>query len=159
MPRKQRLAWEPGAVFAVPLADGTLALGQAIALMWPNVVYCALTTRRTERAQTAVTAISRSDTIALVALTREQLDYGAWPVLGYAQLVASKAEFANERFAAAGYVGAKVYDAALAEDFLNAAHALAPWDDWHDAGYLDTWLISPAHKPRVLRFKSDAPAS
>jgi hypothetical protein len=34
-------------------------------------------------------------------------------------------------------VGSTIYDAAIAEDFMNAFYALQPWDDWHNPDYLD----------------------
>jgi len=159
MTRKRRVHWEPGAQFAVPLPDGSYGIGQAIALMMPNVVYCALTSHRALALPAAPAAVSPADVVSRVAVSREQLDYGAWPILAATQLLAEKADFTNEKFASVGYVGAKVYDAALAEEFLAAFHGLAPWDDYHDPHYLDAWLTSPARKPIALRFRSDAPAS
>jgi hypothetical protein len=159
MTRKRKVSWDPGVVFAVPLPDGSVGIGQAIALMWANVVYCALTDRRLPSASTHARPLDSDSVVARVALTREQLDYGAWPLLGEQPPVCAKADFSNERFASQGYVGAVVYDAALAEDFLAAFHALTPWDNWHDPDYLDHWLVSPDRKPRVLQFKSGTPAS
>lgn len=69
-----------------------------------------------------------------------------------------KAEFRNEQFASTGYVGARVHDAGIAEEFLAAFHALMTRDDWHDPAYLDHWLVSPACKPAVLKFKSSVAA-
>ena len=158
MPRQQNVPWDPGVVFAVPLPDNTAAVGQAIALMLPNVVYCALTDIRLASVSAKPPSLEPSSVVSRVALTREQLDYRAWPLLGEQPLVCTKDDFNNERFASKGYVGATIYDAALAEDFLAAFHALAPWDDWHDPHYLDGWLVSPERKPRVLQFKSGSPA-
>ena len=121
----------------------------------PNVVYCALTDRRVSSCTSGAPTLRPDDVVALVALTREQLDFGAWPLLGLSSLIATSRDFANERFAASAYAGAKIYDAALAEDFLAAFHALRPWDDWHDPHYLDAWLVSPSRKPRHLLLKSD----
>ena len=159
MTRKKRITWPFGAIFAVPLPDGSYALGQVIAPMMTNVVYCALTDYRSPELPASPPPLTADNVISRVALTREQLDFGAWPIVGIANPLVTKPEFANERFARSGYVGARLHDAALAADFLAAFHALVPWDDWHDPKYLDTWLIGPHRKPKVLRFKSDAAAS
>ena len=156
-PRKRE--WSLGSVFAVLLPDGSHALGQAVAVMMPNVVYCALTNQTVQVLPDTAPNVTRDNVIARVALTREQLAYGAWTVLGVAPAISRKDEFPNEAFARNGYVGARVYDAAIAEEFLAAFHALVPWDDWHDPRYLDNWLVSPDKKPNNLRYKHSASAS
>ena len=162
MPRKQKISWPLGAVFAVPLPDGTFALGQAIGMMMANVVYCALTATRVASlaaAADAVSALTPVDVVTRQALTREQLDYAAWTVVGRAAPLAAVADFNNERFAKDRYVGATIHDAAVAEEFLAAFHALAPWDDWFDPTYLDSWLVSLDRRPSVLQFKSGRAAT
>jgi hypothetical protein len=162
MSRNRKTHWPLGAIFAVALPDGTFALGQAISMMMANVVYCALTDRSVSSiaaATSAVPTLTPKDVVARVALTREQLDYAAWPVVGVADPLAAVTHFTNERFAATRYVGATMYDAVVAQDFLAAFHALAPWDDWFDPDFLDAWLVSPDRKPAVLLFKSGRAAT
>ncbi len=162
MPRKRKISWAIGAVFGVPLPDGTFALGQTIGMMMANVVYCALTATRVPSlaaAADAVSGLKPADVVARQALTREQLDYAAWTVVGRAAPLAAATDFNNERFAKDGYVGATIYDAGVAEEFLAAFHALAAWDDWFDPTYLDSWLVSPDRRPSVLRFKSGRAAT
>jgi hypothetical protein len=160
MARKRKVPWEFGAVFAVPLPDGTFGLGQAVAAMLPNVVYCAFTKQRTGDLALGMPALTPTDVVSRVPVTREQLDYAAWPVLGNAPMLCTRQDFAAEATAPRGFVGATVYDAALAENFLAAYHALAAWDDWHQPDYLDRWLTSPSVKPAQLAWKdSSGPAS
>lgn len=140
-------------MFAVPLPDGSHAFGQAIALMMKNVVYCALTERRATTLAQGRPELTPASVVARVALSREQLDFGAWTALGVAPLVCRKSDFGNERFAGKGYVGAKIFDAALAQDFLAAFHGLAYWDSLHDPKYFDAWLVSPERKPATVRLR------
>ncbi len=153
MARKRKVTWEFGAVFAVPLPDGTFGIGQTIAAMMTNVVYCAFTRQRVSGIGGGVPGLLSTDVVSRVPVTREQLDYAAWPILGVAPLCCAKSDFAAEAFANRGYVGATLYDAALAEDFLAAFHALAAWDDWHEPDCLDRWLVSARAKPETLRWK------
>lgn len=149
-------------MFAVPLPDTTYALGQAVALMSPTLVYCALTDRRVKTLPRTAPTLRPDDVVSRVALTREQLDFGAWPILGTAPPVCAKVDFANERYKRRGYVGAVMYDAALAEDFLAAFHGILPWDEFDpdpespDEEFFGSWLVSPDRKPRKLKFKSKA---
>ena len=128
-------------------------------MMMPNVVYCAFTSARIGALPSTAPVLSSDQVVSRVAVTREQLDHGAWHILGQGAPVADKADFSNEAHAGRRYVGAKIYDAALAEEFLAAFHALTPWDDFHDPQYLDAWLTRPECKPLRLLYKSDAPAS
>ena len=159
MPRRSKVSWKELDVFAVPLPDGSCAFGQAIGMMMTNVVYCALTDQRAPSVPAAPPSLLPAQVVARVALSREQLDYGAWPILGPARALCARSDFPNERFARSGYVGARIYDAALAEEFLAAFHALACWDAFHDPTYLDQWLVSPSRKPARLLFKSTAKSS
>lgn len=155
--RRRRVAWSVGALFGVPLPDGSLAVGQAVALMMPNVVYCALTRVRIPAGASTVPEVGPVDVTARVALTREELDQGAWRVLGEARALSPKGEFANEAFARKGYIGATVYDATVAADFLEAYHGFAFWDDWADPRLFDQWLVAPHQRPDAVRLKGRAP--
>lgn len=155
MPRRTRISWHPKALFRIPLPDGNGRLGQVIGLMTPNVAYCAFSSREAS-AGTEALPLQRSEIIAALAVTREQLDYGVWQIVGHAPPVLSIAEFANEKFATMGYVGARIYDGALAEDLLAAYAGLTEWDDWHDPNYLDGLLLPPCTRPAGALLRSSA---
>ena len=108
---------------------------------------------RTHTVQSEIPKFTFDNVISCIAVSREQIDYGVWRILGYTDIICDKNMFKNEGFASNGYVGAKVYDAALAEDFLSAFHAIIPWDDWFDPNYLDALLISKQKKPNNLKYK------
>jgi hypothetical protein len=149
MPRGgKRVSWEPGSVFAVPLADGSYGCGQAIALMMPNIVYCALTSHRFQELPSECPAIERGDIISLVAVWRNSLGSGKWPIVCVISPIVEKAEFTNERFAARGYVGAKHYDEEIAAEFLSAYFGLIPWNgQWYREWYLDELLAPGVERP------------
>ena len=152
---KRKQKWKDGDLFAVPLEDSTYALGQAIDLQMPNVVRCAIYSAKLSAEDFPRASAVHADgtLISLVATTREQLDFGVWKVLGSALVSVQRDQLPNEQFRAAGWVGAKIYDASIVEEFCNAFHALLPWDDWADPHYLDKLLVSSSLKPKNLVFK------
>lgn len=153
MGRKKKIKWENGDIFAVPLEDKTFGYGQIIDLMWENVVYCAFFDLHTDSLSEDIPKFSKGDIISAIAVSREQLDYDVWKILGYSKPVCKKKIFGNEKFKRKGYVGAEIYDAALAEDFLSAFFAIIPWDNWYKPDYLDKFLISIKKKPHNLIYK------
>ena len=62
-----------------------------------------------------------------------------------------------EPLRASGFIGATITGSGIVDDFVNAFHGLAPWDDWHDPRYLDTLLLDPSKKPRGLVYKDKEP--
>lgn len=155
-PGRRRVKWVAGLTFAVPLPDESFGLGQSSELMWPNVGYCALFAARIPSLETAVPHLVRKDAIALLAVARQGLTGGYWPVVASGPAFFSRADFPNERFREAGYVGAKTYDFGLAEAFLAAYHGLEPWNDWHDPAYLDTMLAPGVGRPATAQVLGDA---
>jgi hypothetical protein len=150
----KRAKWVPGLVVAVPLADGSWGVGQTAELMWPNIGYCALFSARIPQLEAPVPTFARTNLVALLAVDRYGVTSGEWPVLATGPALFPKADFGNERFRSAGYVGAVTYDHALAEDLLSAYHGLTPWNTWHDEHYLDTMLAPGVGRPPTARVLS-----
>ncbi len=153
MVNRKKTKWNNGAVFAIPLKDGSFGIGQIVSLMMPNVVYCTFFDIHINTVPNDVPEINKEDAISCIAVSREQLDYAIWPIIGYVDILCKKGEFQNENYAANGYIGAKTYDAAIAEDFLSSYYSLLPWDDWYDPNYLDALLLSKKKKPKTLKYK------
>jgi hypothetical protein len=149
MPRGgKRVRWALGSIFAVPLEDGTYGCGQAIALMMPNIVYCALTSHRFQELPTRCPAVQRGDVISLLAVWRNSLGSGKWPIVCELSPIVEAADFPNEQFAASGYVGARHYDEGIAAAFLSAYFGLIPWNgDWIREWYLDDLLAPGIERP------------
>jgi len=152
--RQKKQVWKEGDVFFVPLKDKSWGVGQVIDLMMPNVIRCLFFELKF---QNIPDAIDVSDLIgheiSCVAVTREQIDYGVWKVGQNLPIEIERSSLPNEQFRRTGWVGSKIYDAALAEDFLDSFFGLLPWDDWYDPNFLDEFLLSSNKKPKNLLFK------
>jgi hypothetical protein len=142
-----------GDVFLVPLKDGTLTAGQILDNPMRNVFSCSFYDERIGSVETAPELHAKS-LIALLAVTRHVLDDGRWIVVSHSPPRVEQSKWPNERYRNAGWVGAKIYDAELVQDFLNAYFGLSFWDDYHDPNYLDGLLLDPTNKPHRRRFKS-----
>jgi hypothetical protein len=147
---KKKISWQNGDVFSVKLKDGTYTIGQILDLQMKNVVRCALFDERNINQPEAIMNFNVKNLISLVATTREQLDFGVWKILGNKKIEIPIDDFPNEKFRSNDWVGAKVYDAAIVEEFLDAFYALVPWDEWADPNYLDKLLIDKTKKPDRL---------
>lgn len=123
-------------------------------LMMKNVVSCALYDVRVpcDEAMVPIELPIRR-LIAVLSVSREQLDFGNWKVVGHQPVAADPELWPNEEYRGEGWVGAKVYDATIAEELLDAYNGLLPWDDWHDPEYLDRLLVSRDRKPKHLMYK------
>jgi len=154
MSRRKKQYWSVGDIFSIQQRDRNWSIGQILDLMMPNVVTCAFYDIRSsgdnpiERIQ-----LTPDRLISCVSVSREQLDNGKWKVIGHQQPAVGKDYWPNEKFRDCGWVGAKIYDAGIIEEFLDAFYGLVPWDDWHHPNYLDRFLVSPEKKPEHLVFK------
>ena len=147
----KRSRWAPGAVYAVPLADGSFGFAQAIDAMMDNVIYVALFDNRVHEAPSGPPVLDRQRVVSLAATWRQHLNRGDWAPLGVVAPVVRKSDFPNERFARAGYVGAKHYDAGILADFLSAYQGLLPWNVLYDEGYYDHLLAPGVARPSTVR--------
>lgn len=152
----KRIQWDNGDVFAVRLKDSTYSIGQVLDLQMTNVVRCALFKNKFNAIEDAsiTDTCNSKNLISLVACSKEQLDYGVWKIIGNASILIRPEEFPNEQFRGNNWIGAKSFDAAIVEDFLDAYYSLSPWDDWFNPNYLDQLLISSSKKPRNLIYKN-----
>ncbi len=152
--RRTTQRWHPGDVFAVKQQDGVCTVGQILELMMRNVVSCAFYDIRIACTDAAVPFHLTDDVlIAALSVSREQLDYGKWKVIGHQTIALDSLVWPNEVCRDQLWVGAVVYDATIAEELLDAYNGLVPWDDWHDPEYLDKLLAAPERKPKHVLYK------
>lgn len=157
MKGKKRVRWAPGAVYAVPLTDGSFGLAQAIDAMMENVIYVALFADRFGELPVDPPPLRRESIVSLTATWRQHLNRGDWPFLGKASICVPKSAFPNERFARNWYVGAKHADAALLAQFLSAYHGLLPWNVMYVEDYYDKFLAPGVPRPvNAVILDSDA---
>ena len=157
MPKsKPTQQWEPGDIFTVRQRDGICSLGQVIESLMVNIVSCAFYDIRVPCSQArGPFKLAPNSLIALLSVTREQLDFGKWKVVAKDAVNIAADLWPNEEFRKNQWVGVKIYDASIAEELLDAYNGLVPWDDWHDPAYLDKLLVSPERKPKhILRKKA-----
>jgi hypothetical protein len=143
----KRVRWSPGAVDAVPLSDGSFGIAQAIDAMMVNIIYVALFSDRSSELPAVPPSLHRENIVALTATWRQHLNRGDWPYLSQVPLCVPKSAFPNERFAGAGYVGAKHSDAGLLALFLSAYHGLVPWNVMYKEDYYDGFLAPGVPRP------------
>ena len=155
MVRRKRIKWENGAIFAVPLVDGTYGFAQAIDHWMPHWIYVAVFNVRLQSLPEDIPNLTERQIVSLVAVSDDELDFGEWPLVGHAKPLVSRRKFPNERFKRRGYVGARSYEAGLIAEFLSAYHCLTAWNDWHAPDYLDTLLLSSEMKPKKLIYKKN----
>jgi hypothetical protein len=147
MSRRNRINWEPGDLFVVPLVDGSFGIVQVIDRWMPRWVYAAVTDQRMASSSLATPVDRNARVIALIAVSDEEFDFGAFPRIGPAPAMAHRKDFPNERYALTGYVGAKSYTGAVVADFLSAWHGLTPWTTYKDPAYFDQLLMNGVERP------------
>lgn len=154
MAKKKNIKWENNDVFAIPLENGAFTICQVLDLQMVNIVRIAVYDEKilNVNAVKLDNFCNSEDLISLIACSREQLDYGVWKILGNKEQSIPISKFPNEQYRTNGWVGAKHYDAAIIEDFVNAFYALIPWDDWGNPLYLDSLLVDKGKKPQNLLF-------
>jgi hypothetical protein len=152
---KPKQAWRPGDVFTIHQRDGICSIGQVIEPIMTNVVSCAFYDIRVScNEATGPFDLSLRHLVTLLSVSREQLDFGQWKVVAHEPVAVDAELWPNEEFRGNRWVGAKIYDASIAEEMLDAYNGLVPWDDWNDPEYLDKLLVSADRKPKhVLRKK------
>jgi hypothetical protein len=146
---RKKAKWNDGSVFAIKLDNNKYVIGQVLDLRSVNCVRCAVFDEVFDSLEDIVLphTCKITDVISLVEVTREQLDYGVWIVIGNRKVEIPLKQFPNEQYRSSNWIGAKTFDAALLEDFVNAYYVLIPWDDWHDPNYLNRFLIDASKKP------------
>lgn len=147
---KKKQKWTNGDVFIIRLKDNSVVNGQILDLQMKNVVRCALFNERSKSKTTLNNSCKLENLISLIATTREQLDFGVWEIIGSKEIAIDKNEFPNESFREVNWVGSKIYDASIVEEFADAFFALTPWNDWADPNYLDKLLCKIELKPDNL---------
>lgn len=152
MKRRKKITWTGEDIFAVPLKNGNFSIGQILDQRMVNTVRIALFHEVVSGIQNVdLTELCNStNLISLIEVTKEQLTYGVWKIIGNKIISIPLRDYPNERFRENKWIDSIVHDAALAEDFLNAFYCLLPWDDWYDPNYLDTYLVDISKKPSKL---------
>ena len=126
----KKIKWNVGDVFCIKLLNNKNVIGQIIDLQMANVVCCTFYKQIFNPNELENISIEQNQIISFVACTREQLDYGVWPILGNKKIFTNKLSLPNEQYRNNSWIGAITYDASIIEEFVNTYNGLLPWDDW-----------------------------
>lgn len=153
--RKKKVSWQPNDVFVIPLLNGSYAVGHILDQRLINAVRIALYSEVINGLGDIdfTSLIDSKNLISLIEVTREQLDYGVWKIIGNKRAVIPVDRYPNEQFRANKWINSIVRDAAIAEDFLNAFHGFLPWNKYFDPQYFDKLLVNISKKPSNLVYK------
>ncbi|MGN6398284.1 MAG: Imm26 family immunity protein [Mucilaginibacter sp.] len=155
--KRKKVNWKPNDIFAIKLINEKSVVGHILDQHLINTVCIAIYDEiLADTSNIDINSLINSkDLISLIEVTREKLDFGAWEIIGVKENTIPIEQFPNEQYRSAKWVNSVMYDAGLAEDFVNAYYSLTPWDDWYDPNYLDKFLISPYKKPDKLLYKKE----
>lgn len=151
---KRRTPLKEGDIFVVPQLDGRWTPAQVLNLMMPNVPSCAFYRTRLAPPFLPPLQLERNDIFSALTVTRDLLDSRRWPIVDAAPVQLERARWPNEQYRSRRWVGSKTYGSGIVEDFLNAFHGLAPWDQYKDPNYFDRLLLSESWKPAKVILKS-----
>jgi hypothetical protein len=154
MAKSKKIDWVAGDVFLIPLKNGKYSVGHALDQRMVNAVRIALYDELVDLHEKPVVDVlcNINNLISLIEVTKEQLTYGVWKIIGNKKTDIPISRYANEQYRNNKWIGSTIYDAALAEDFVNAFYCLLPWDDWYDPNFLDKFLADINKKPKKLIF-------
>jgi len=158
----KRQNWKVGDLFKIPLGDGSASLGHIVAQerQMLNSVTCAFYEVKVPDTcpPDAPPLPNDSTLIACVFTTHDLLRNGVWPLIGHTSPQLPRKYLPHEDCRRSGWVGATMHGSGIVRQFLDAYYRLAPWDDWADPKYLDSFLIDPSKRPKDLIYvkKTDA---
>jgi immunity protein 26 of polymorphic toxin system len=153
--KAKRFNWSNGDIFLIPLLNNNYVVGQVLDLAMKNVVRCAIYDEAIKSEINIKKLGNIKNLISLITCTREQLDFGAWKIIGNKEITIPKSIYPFEDTRVNGWIGLKTYDAAIVEDFVNSYYSLLPWDDMANPNYYDELLINKEKKPKNLLLKKN----
>ena len=157
--RKRTQKLHTGDIFCIPDTgpDGASSIGQIIDadLDTLNSVLVALTDLTVPPGATEARSVPLSSIIAVPFVTADQLQSGAWPLMGHSTPPDPQQFFDLRGLKQRGLVGATIRGSAVVANFLRAFHGRIPWDFYYRPDYLDGLLVSPDKKPKHLLWKHD----
>ncbi len=146
----KRSRWKQGSVYAIPLADGSFGICQAIDSMMKNIIYIAVFSYHFDEVPTEIPSLKKEDILSLGATWRQHLNNGSWATIGVTDPIVEKRDFPNEAFAPS-YVGAKHSDGGLFSKFLSACFGLRPWNTMAKEDYFEAYLNTNNRRPSKLK--------
>lgn len=144
---------ENNSIFAVPLLDGSHAIG-VFHKFTPkplNSCICSFYNYATNKTELEIeNKLNRENAISLIFTTPDSLKAGKWLMLDGSKSVFQDSELPDFKYNQIGsYKGAKVYGSGIVRKFLNAYFGLMPWDMMKDPDYFQNLLLEGAPQRRL----------
>jgi hypothetical protein len=127
--KRKVLTAAPGMVFGVPQKDSLLLVGQVLDLPTQGTMSIVLFNERVQTSSATQVPLSRSLTVLSTVTTFcDGLERGYWPLIREGdELALPQSQWPNEATRATQWVGRRIYNAKLIDDFVNACAGLVPW--------------------------------
>lgn len=157
--RRKKTPWAIGDIFTIPLNNGKYAIGHVLSQRLPNTTRIALYDEVIDSLENPDinNLCKEAHLLSLIEVTKEQIDFGVWKVIGNKPTAIPVSRHANEQYRSTdpykNGVGSNIKDAVIAEHFMNAFYGLRPWDDSYDPEYYDKMLVDKQKKPLHLIYK------
>jgi hypothetical protein len=153
----KKTRWRSGLVFALPLADGSFGLAQAIAPVQAWAVDLALFSDRFLEIPTEVPSLQRANLISIHATWQRVLNGGHWATIGSAPCVITTDECPNQKLVHLGENGGgcQYSSQEILQDFLSAYHGIIPWNLF-PASDFDQKLCYGVDRPKTARLLDEA---
>lgn len=153
----KKTCWKSGYVFALPLADGSFGIAQAIAPLHEWAVDLVLFSDRFATVPDAVPPLHRANVVSIHATWQRVLNSGRWAKVGTAACVIQPHECPNQKLlSSCGTGGAYQHstDDGL-QNFLSAYHGLIPWNLCEGLEF-DQKLHCGVNRPKTARVLDEA---
>jgi hypothetical protein len=152
---KRKVKWVAGDNFLVPLNDRSYGHGQVMSYEGRalNSAACAFSSLRFESVVDDLEPVTDENVIAVMFVTRDQLDSGGWRVVNNRPILHWEDTLDMRGLRSRGFVGAIIHGTAIVGNFLSAYHGLLPWNHYLDPEYFDKVLISPDRRPASVILK------
>jgi hypothetical protein len=147
-----------GALFTVPLVDGSFAIGQIVGRE-PQVLNswtCAFSRTRVDKEESVKPrdAVEPENVIAVQFVTGDLLMQGRWRIYADASVRLPRSDFPYESLRVYEWMGAKMIGSRNIESFLSAYHGLGYWDEMKDPDYYDKLLLPRVKRPDGIKNKA-----
>lgn len=149
--RFKRSRWKPGNVYALPLADGSFGIAQAIVADpdMPGILNVGVFDYRYATLEDCLPIVQRQRVIALLATWRAEMNGGWWAPIGWAEPCICAEEFPYSSLPTA--VGRVHHSGGVLENLVSAYHGLLPWNSNYREDYYDRLLAPGVQRPTSAR--------
>jgi hypothetical protein len=137
--RRRKVNPQEGNLFAIPLLDGSRAVGQLVErISFPGAALCAFYSYRLFPDAQANRSLDMraSEVISIQFVPIRPIEKCEWEVIGQLQPTNGHLRPDRDALRLANYVGMTVPNTNMMEAFLNAFHGLSPWEIGSDKDFL-----------------------